>query len=127
MEGVERRSQWCARASLHSEQSFSTTGGSSLALSIHRDITVFSKAAGKRKVDDQAAATESRTETDYMMGQWREGMRETTGMLGDVMSDTFREALSGGGGEGVSRREFEHFADEQRALHRQLREEQEAG
>jgi hypothetical protein len=36
-----------------------------------------------------------------MMGQWREGMREKTGMLGDVMSDTFREALSGEGGEGV--------------------------
>jgi hypothetical protein len=89
---------------------------------------VFSeKAAGKRKADDQAVATESRAETDYMMGQWREGMRETTGMLGDVMSETFREALGGGGGEGVRRQEFENFAEEQRAMHRQFREEQTAG
>jgi hypothetical protein len=95
---------------------------------------VFSeKAAGKRKADDQAVATESRAETDYMMVQWREGMRETTGMLGTVIGNTFKEALSGGEGggggegEGVRRQEFENFAEEQRAMHREFREEQAAG
>jgi hypothetical protein len=98
------------------------------------------KAAGKSKVEEQTAASESQKQTDYMMDKWHAGMKEVTGDLGKIFRKTFGGAggdgsgVGGGAGRGdgggagtedtVTRGEFEQFTTDQRELHRRMQNEQ---